>query len=165
MVFIYILIVKIGLRHPDLVVETSSLSSVSPPDIDYRLHIPEEIFDTGRLSALQLESIVYACQKHETFLPNQSRAGFLIGDGAGVGKGRTIAGIIYENYLQGRKRAIWLSVSTDLKYDSERDLHDIGADEKIKVHLLNRVMFPVCFHNKYWKFNKQIFFSSNMDSE
>ncbi len=29
------------------------------------------------------------------------------GDGAGVGKGRTIAGIIYENYLQGRKRSLW----------------------------------------------------------
>ena len=29
------------------------------------------------------------------------------GDGAGVGKGRTIAGIIYENYLHGRKRSLW----------------------------------------------------------
>jgi len=29
------------------------------------------------------------------------------GDGAGVGKGRTIAGIIYENYLRGRKRSLW----------------------------------------------------------
>ena len=56
------------------------------------------------------------------------RAGFLIGDGAGVGKGRTIAGIIYENFLQGRKKAIWVSVSNDLKYDAERDLRDIGAN-------------------------------------
>lgn len=31
----------------------------------------------------------------------------LAGDGAGVGKGRTVAGIIYENYLLGRKRALW----------------------------------------------------------
>ena len=30
-----------------------------------------------------------------------------IGDGAGVGKGRTIAGIIYQNYLEGRKKALW----------------------------------------------------------
>jgi len=29
------------------------------------------------------------------------------GDGAGVGKGRTIAGIIYENYMRGRKRSLW----------------------------------------------------------
>uniref|UniRef100_A0A1I7XB18 AAA_34 domain-containing protein n=1 Tax=Heterorhabditis bacteriophora TaxID=37862 RepID=A0A1I7XB18_HETBA len=48
-------------------------------------------------------------------------------DGAGVGKGRTVACIIFENYLLGRKRAIWLSVSSDLKFDSERDLRDIGA--------------------------------------
>ena len=32
---------------------------------------------------------------------------WLTGDGAGVGKGRTIAGIIYENYLHGRKRSLW----------------------------------------------------------
>lgn len=61
------------------------------------------------------------------------------GDGAGVGKGRTIAGVIFENYLKGRKRAIWVSVSNDLKYDSERDLRDIGAS-KIEVHALNKVM-------------------------
>lgn len=61
------------------------------------------------------------------------------GDGAGVGKGRTIAGIIYENYLRGRKKAIWISVSNDLKYDAERDLSDIGAT-KINVHALNKVI-------------------------
>ncbi len=33
-----------------------------------------------------------------------------VGDGAGVGKGRTIAGIIYQNYLEGRKKALWLIV-------------------------------------------------------
>ncbi|OWK14146.1 hypothetical protein Celaphus_00000378, partial [Cervus elaphus hippelaphus] len=69
----------------------------------------------------------YVGHQHETFLPNGDRAGFLIGDGAGVGKGRTIAGIIYENYLLSRKRALWFSVSNDLKYDAERDLRDIGA--------------------------------------
>lgn len=63
---------------------------------------------------------------------------WITGDGAGVGKGRTIAGIIYENYLKGRKKAIWVSVSNDLKYDSERDLKDIGAG-KIHVHALNKV--------------------------
>jgi hypothetical protein len=34
--------------------------------------------------------------------------------------------VIYENYLKGRKRALWISVSNDLKYDAERDLADIG---------------------------------------
>lgn len=54
--------VRIGLRHPDPVVETSSLSSVNPPDVWYRLSIPEETIDRGSLSALQLEAITYAAQ-------------------------------------------------------------------------------------------------------
>ncbi len=36
------------------------------------------------LSALQLESVVYACQRHEQMLPDGSRGGFFIG-GAGRG--------------------------------------------------------------------------------
>nr|XP_055063606.1 protein strawberry notch homolog 1 isoform X2 [Misgurnus anguillicaudatus] len=131
---------RIGLRHPDSVVETSSLSSVNPPDVWYRLSIPEETIDRGWLSALQLEAITYAAQQHETFLPNGDRAAYLIGDGAGVGKGRTIAGIIYENYLLGRKRSLWFSVSNDLKYDAERDLRDIGA-KNIQVHSLNKFKY------------------------
>ncbi|CAL9682352.1 unnamed protein product [Knipowitschia caucasica] len=131
---------KVGLRHPDPVVETSSLSSVSPPDVWYRLSIPEEVIDRGCLSALQLEAVTYSAQQHETFLPNGERAAYLIGDGAGVGKGRTIAGIIYENYLLGRKRSLWFSVSNDLKYDAERDLRDIGA-KNIQVHSLNKFKY------------------------
>uniref|UniRef100_A0A8C3A5P5 Protein strawberry notch homolog 1 n=1 Tax=Cyclopterus lumpus TaxID=8103 RepID=A0A8C3A5P5_CYCLU len=131
---------KIGQRHPDPVVETSSLSSVNPPEVWYRLSISEEVIDRGCLSALQLEAITYAAQQHETFLPSGDRAAYLIGDGAGVGKGRTIAGIIYENYLLGRKRSLWFSVSNDLKYDSERDLRDIGA-KNIQVHSLNKFKY------------------------
>lgn len=55
------------------------------------------------------------------------RKGFFLGDGAGVGKGRQLAGIIYENWAQGRRRHIWVSVSTDLHLDARRDLDDIGA--------------------------------------
>jgi hypothetical protein len=80
-------------------------------------------------------------------LGSGERAGFLIGDGAGVGKGRTIAGIIHENFLQGRKKAIWVSVSNDLKYDAERDLKDIGADN-IDVHFLSKM--------KYGKINSSL---------
>lgn len=59
--------VKIGLRHPDPVVETSSLSSVNPPDVWYRLSISEEVIDRGCLSALQLEAITYAAQVKARF--------------------------------------------------------------------------------------------------
>ncbi|CAF2079934.1 unnamed protein product [Rotaria magnacalcarata] len=131
---------RLGDRHPDPVVETSSLASVELPDITYQLTIPNEKIQLNTLSALQLETIVYASQRHNTFLPDGSRAGFLIGDGAGVGKGRTIAGLIYENYLLGRRKSLWLSVSNDLKYDSQRDLYDIGA-QFIEVHALNKLKY------------------------
>uniref|UniRef100_A0A673UFA3 Protein strawberry notch homolog 2 n=1 Tax=Suricata suricatta TaxID=37032 RepID=A0A673UFA3_SURSU len=129
---------KIGKQHPDRVVETSTLSSVPPPDITYTLALPAS--DSGALSALQLEAITYACQQHEVLLPSGQRAGFLIGDGAGVGKGRTVAGIILENYLRGRKKSLWFSVSNDLKYDAERDLRDIDAPG-ITVHALSKIKY------------------------
>uniref|UniRef100_A0A182MXI7 TLC domain-containing protein n=1 Tax=Anopheles dirus TaxID=7168 RepID=A0A182MXI7_9DIPT len=138
---------KIGKKHPDPVVETASLSSVEPSDVYYQVSIPPETINAGLLSALQLESITYASQAHAHLLPDGTRAGFLIGDGAGVGKGRTIAGIIYENYLKGRKKSIWISVSNDLRYDAERDLRDIGAG-KIEVLALNKL--------KYAKINSSV---------
>uniref|UniRef100_A0A4W6DA11 Protein strawberry notch homolog 2 n=1 Tax=Lates calcarifer TaxID=8187 RepID=A0A4W6DA11_LATCA len=130
----------IGISHPDIVVETNTLSSVPPPDITYTLSIPESTINSGLLSALQLEAIIYACQQHEVILQNNQRAGFLIGDGAGVGKGRTVAGIILENYLKGRKKALWFSISNDLKFDAERDLKDIDAPN-IPVHALNKIKY------------------------
>lgn len=150
---------KVGLRHPDPVVETSSLSSVTPPDVWYRLTLQEETIDSGWLSALQLEAITYAAQQHETFLPNGDRAAFLIGDGAGVGKGRTIAGIIFENYLLGRKRSIWFSVSNDLKYDAERDLRDIGA-KNIQVHALNKFKYGKISSKQNGSVKKGIIFAT-----
>jgi len=69
-----------GKQHPDAVVETASLAAVEPPDVTYELHLDEQI-ENGTLSGLQLESIVYACQRHEHCLPDGSRAGFFIGDG------------------------------------------------------------------------------------
>uniref|UniRef100_A0A8C5E5P6 Protein strawberry notch homolog 2 n=1 Tax=Gouania willdenowi TaxID=441366 RepID=A0A8C5E5P6_GOUWI len=130
----------IGISHPDIVVETNTLSSVPPPDITYTLSIPESTINNGLLSALQLEAIIYACQQHEVILQNNQRAGFLIGDGAGVGKGRTVAGIILENYLKGRKKSLWFSISNDLKFDAERDLKDIEA-LTIPVHALNKIKY------------------------
>ena len=39
----------------------------------------------GRISALQFQAVRLACQKHETFLPDGSRAGFFLGDGESLG--------------------------------------------------------------------------------
>ncbi len=69
-----------GRAHPDSAVETASLAAVEPPDITYQLNI-QDLVDEGKLSGLQLESIVYACQRHEQWLPSGHRCGFFIGDG------------------------------------------------------------------------------------
>ena len=71
--------VSIGIKHPDPVVETSSLASVEPSNIWYNLSLPENIVDNGELSALQLEAVTYACQRHDIIMPSKERAGFLIG--------------------------------------------------------------------------------------
>jgi hypothetical protein len=48
-----------------------------------------------------------------------ARAGFFLGDGAGVGKGRQIAALIKEYWLtrhkKAPKRVLWVSTSTDLR--------------------------------------------------
>jgi len=55
------------------------MASVAPPDVWYSLLLPRDIIDERKLSALQLESIVYTSQQHEKLFPNGKRAGFLIG--------------------------------------------------------------------------------------
>jgi hypothetical protein len=48
--------------------------------------------------------------------------GYFIGDGAGVGKGRQLAGIIFENWIRGRKKHVWFSVSSNLELAARQDL-------------------------------------------
>tara|TARA_B110000858_G_scaffold8484_1_gene9064 strand:+ start:870 stop:4238 length:3369 start_codon:yes stop_codon:yes gene_type:complete len=131
---------KNGQPHPDVVVETTSLSFAEPPPITYDLKLPQNIFNPknadnptgGALSNLQLETVSYASQRHETILPNGLRAGFFLGDGVGLGKGRQLAGIIAENWMRGRKRHIWISCCAGLIEDAKRDLSDIGFS-RVKV--------------------------------
>ncbi|CAA3021065.1 strawberry notch isoform X1 [Olea europaea subsp. europaea] len=131
---------SIGSPHPDPIVETSSLSAVQPPDPTYDLRIKDDLESSKALSCLQIETLVYACQRHLQHLQNGARAGFFVGDGAGVGKGRTIAGLIRENWQHGRRKALWISVGSDLKFDARRDLDDVGARD-IEVHALNKLPY------------------------
>lgn len=58
----------------------SSLSGVDPPNIWYKIQLPTEVIDEGRLSALQLEALAYASQQHWTPMEDQKTySGFLIG--------------------------------------------------------------------------------------
>ena len=120
-----------GMRpHPSDAVENGTLATVAPPDVTYKLNIAEDmphVVTEGRLSDLQLEFVTYACQRHEQRLASGSRRGFFLGDGAGMGKGRQLAGLILENVLAGRRKHIWCTTNIDLKEDATRDLRDVGC--------------------------------------
>jgi predicted RNA methylase len=116
-----------GIQHPSIIVESASMASVTPPNITYRPRLPLEIITEGKLSDIQLERVIYAGQRHEQRLPDGARGGFFVGDGTGVGKGRVLAGIIVDNWFQGRQRAIWFSVNNDLIESTRRDLTDLAV--------------------------------------
>ena len=122
-----------GKIHPGDIAEAASLASIELPAAKYPLFdsLGDDFVEAGKLSKLQLEGVLYACQKHCEFAPDGKRAGFMIGDGAGVGKGRQISGIIIDNYVRGRRNAVWISSSGDLHRDAERDLSDLGSTIKV----------------------------------
>lgn len=91
-------------KHQELLPSGHSEASSIPLDraqahyiLQYRPHME------CHACTVQLTRTLHACH---------AGAGFFIGDGAGVGKGRQIAGIILDNYVRGRRRAVWLSTST-----------------------------------------------------
>lgn len=122
------LTVKGAKKHPAKIVESSAMSAVSSPTLTYKPKIDQSLITNGELSDVQLESISYAGQSHNKILKNGQRRGFFIGDGTGLGKGREIAGMILDNWNQGRKKAIWISEKHDLLTDAKRDWADLGGD-------------------------------------
>ncbi|CAJ1959811.1 unnamed protein product [Cylindrotheca closterium] len=128
--------------HTSLACESALLSSVRAPQVP--LATAEcllELAQKGALSPLQLESVLLAIQRHNRKL-DQMRAGFFIGDGAGVGKGRQIAAILRDSFCrQGHtRRHVWLSVSQELVQDARRDLTDIACYAEVHdgTQFLNR---------------------------
>jgi hypothetical protein len=55
------------------------------------------------------------------------RRGWFLGDGTGYGNGRQVAGIILDNWLKGRRRALWISKS-ELIEDARRDWAALGQE-------------------------------------
>ena len=115
-------------QHPGKLVQSAAMSAVEPPSPNYAPVLPGNLIQDGLLSIAQLEVVVYAGQAHSEKLPNGSRKGFFIGDGTGVGKGREISGIILDNMMQGRNKAVWVSFNEGLIEDAKRDFAGIGGD-------------------------------------
>ncbi|WP_335064217.1 strawberry notch-like NTP hydrolase domain-containing protein [Nostoc sp.] len=151
--------IKDALPHPSLLCESAALALVSPPAPTYKPHLPSNIITQGLLSEAQLESVIYAGQAHCEFLSGsyivddswdnvtvaatssenavRFRRGWFLGDGTGAGKGRQCAGIILDNWCQGRQKAIWVSKSSALIEDARRDWCALGGTERDIIDLSN----------------------------
>lgn len=67
------------------------------------------VWGNFRIQTSGISFLVSYCLSYLVSFILSVHARMFLGDGAGVGKGRTVAGIIYQNYLEGRKKALWLA--------------------------------------------------------
>jgi hypothetical protein len=132
-------------EHPTALVESVAMGSIAAPIPDYVPQLPERTVSERKLSASQLETVVYAGHAwsqtiHGRFRPDQEgvglivddegrayRKGIFLGDGTGAGKGRQVAACILDHWLQGHRRHIWVTKNEPLLEDARRDWTALGG--------------------------------------
>jgi len=141
--------------HPTKLVQSAAMASVRASIPSYRPLLPRQLIDNGVLSDAQLETVIYAGEAHAEMLAGrylvdesldnlslardgdenavQFRKGFFLGDGTGSGKGRQAAGIVLDNWLRGRRKAVWISKSDKLIEDAQRDWSALGQEKLLIV--------------------------------
>ncbi len=139
-----------AMKHPTQLVQSAAMASVAPPKPGYVPTLPTGLVAKGLLSDAQLESIISAGEAHSATLAGtwtmdatydiisaatadatnavKFRRGWMLGDGTGAGKGRQAAGIILDNWLKGRRKAVWISKSDKLIDDAQRDWSSLGQE-------------------------------------
>jgi len=103
------------------------MAAVDLPSPKYQPKLLKTSVESGAFSDAQIEQIIYAGQAHSEMLPDDVfRRGYMIGDGTGVGKGREIAGVLWDNWNKGRRKSLWITEKPTLFIDAHRDLTDVG---------------------------------------
>lgn len=98
------------MAHPARLIQSATLSTVSPPKATYRPRLPRRVIRSGLVSNAQFEFLVAAGQAHSRHLPvdpenpgNQpERVGIYLADGTGAGKTNELLGVALDNMLRGR---------------------------------------------------------------
>ena len=145
--------------HPTRLVQSAAMASVAPPKPSYRPHLPPAVIARW-LAVRRPARERHLCGRSacgylagswtvdETFdvvsaAPDDAdnavrfRRGWFLGDGTGAGKGRQVAGILLDNWLKGRRRAVWISKSDKLIEDAQRDWSALGQ-ERLLITPLSR---------------------------
>ena len=131
--------------HPTPLVESVAMGSVAAPVPEHQPVVPADWRKKELLSDAQCETLIYAVNAFSRDLPGtyrpinkgsglepseegfRYRTGFFLGDGTGTGKGREIASVIMDRWLQGHCRHIWITKNEALLEDARRDWSALGG--------------------------------------